>query len=94
MIVLVGYHSAHGRLASVETELGTLQIAEMLVLDGAGLITRHVIGQRGFWGKSLRTFVSSVPDELVEAGGARAGQSDESAVDDLVRHGRLGGERR
>lgn len=37
--------------ASVETDLGALQIADVLVLSDAGLIDRHVIGQRGFWGK-------------------------------------------
>lgn len=37
--------------AVVETELGTLQIADVLVLDDTGSIRRHIIGQRGYWGK-------------------------------------------
>ncbi len=37
--------------ASVDTDLGVLQIADVLVVGDDGLIARHVIGQRGFWGK-------------------------------------------
>jgi hypothetical protein len=37
--------------ATVETAVGPLQIAEVIVLDADGLIRRHVPGLRGYWGK-------------------------------------------
>lgn len=37
--------------ATVETAVGPLQVAEVIVLDSNGLIRRHVPGLRGYWGK-------------------------------------------
>jgi hypothetical protein len=37
--------------ATVETAVGPLQIAEVIVLGDDGLIRRHVPGLRGYWGK-------------------------------------------
>lgn len=37
--------------ATVETSVGLLQIAEVIVLDDDGLIRRHVPGLRGYWGQ-------------------------------------------
>ena len=37
--------------AMVETTVGLLQVAEVIVIDDNGLIRRHVPGLRGYWGR-------------------------------------------